>query len=149
MVSYAAEGGSIGPHVDNYDVFLLQVQPQDFTVVLSSRCPRMPILRHCRLLLLGVTRGGAIVGGKEYWTMDISLKCKSATGTSSLSLRYTGTVQRWEDINAVVQNDVDGAVTDVNHLTAFAPIDASSLCGIFDEGRRQEALVYRGPTNER
>lgn len=25
MVSYAAEGGGVGPHVDNYDVFLLQV----------------------------------------------------------------------------------------------------------------------------
>lgn len=25
MVSYAPEGGSVGPHVDNYDVFLLQV----------------------------------------------------------------------------------------------------------------------------
>lgn len=27
MVSYAPEGGSVGPHVDNYDVFLLQVGP--------------------------------------------------------------------------------------------------------------------------
>jgi len=26
MVSYAAPGGSVGPHVDNYDVFLLQAQ---------------------------------------------------------------------------------------------------------------------------
>jgi len=25
MVSYAPKGGSVGPHVDNYDVFLLQV----------------------------------------------------------------------------------------------------------------------------
>ena len=24
MVSYATEGGGIGPHVDNYDVFLIQ-----------------------------------------------------------------------------------------------------------------------------
>ena len=24
MVSYASEGGGIGPHVDNYDVFLIQ-----------------------------------------------------------------------------------------------------------------------------
>lgn len=26
MVSYAPKGGSVGPHVDNYDVFLLQVK---------------------------------------------------------------------------------------------------------------------------
>lgn len=26
MVSYAPKGGSVGPHVDNYDVFLLQVR---------------------------------------------------------------------------------------------------------------------------
>jgi hypothetical protein len=24
MISYASEGGGVGPHVDNYDVFLLQ-----------------------------------------------------------------------------------------------------------------------------
>ena len=24
MVSYAVDGGSVGPHYDNYDVFLLQ-----------------------------------------------------------------------------------------------------------------------------
>ena len=26
MVSYASDGGGVGPHVDSYDVFLLQVQ---------------------------------------------------------------------------------------------------------------------------
>lgn len=26
MISYASDGGSVGPHVDNYDVFLLQAQ---------------------------------------------------------------------------------------------------------------------------
>lgn len=29
MVSYAPKGGSVGPHVDNYDVFLLQVRTSD------------------------------------------------------------------------------------------------------------------------
>lgn len=28
MVSYASEGGGVGPHIDSYDVFLLQVQGQ-------------------------------------------------------------------------------------------------------------------------
>ncbi len=28
MISYAVDGGSVGPHVDSYDVFLLQVQGQ-------------------------------------------------------------------------------------------------------------------------
>ena len=26
MASYATDGGGVGPHVDNYDVFLLQAQ---------------------------------------------------------------------------------------------------------------------------
>ena len=28
MVSYATDGGGVGPHFDSYDVFLLQVQGQ-------------------------------------------------------------------------------------------------------------------------
>ena len=28
MVSYAADGGNVGPHFDNYDVFLLQGEGQ-------------------------------------------------------------------------------------------------------------------------
>jgi len=28
MISYACEGGSVGPHFDQYDVFLLQVEGQ-------------------------------------------------------------------------------------------------------------------------
>lgn len=41
MVSYAPKGGSVGPHVDNYDVFLLQVpdrpnRPRVLTYVLSD-----------------------------------------------------------------------------------------------------------------
>ena len=26
MLSYASDGGGVGPHLDSYDVFLLQVQ---------------------------------------------------------------------------------------------------------------------------
>jgi len=28
MISYASEGGGVGPHFDSYDVFLLQAQGQ-------------------------------------------------------------------------------------------------------------------------
>ena len=34
MVSYAPKGGSVGPHVDNYDVFLLQVRAMSVLVSL-------------------------------------------------------------------------------------------------------------------
>jgi 50S ribosomal protein L16 3-hydroxylase len=46
MISYAAPGGSVGPHVDQYDVFLLQMQGQrlwqiarDFDPTLLADCP--------------------------------------------------------------------------------------------------------------
>lgn len=46
MISYAAPGGSVGPHVDQYDVFLLQFQgrrlwqtARDFDPTLLADCP--------------------------------------------------------------------------------------------------------------
>jgi len=46
MVSYAATGGSVGPHIDQYDVFLLQAEgtrrwqiAQSFDPVLLQDCP--------------------------------------------------------------------------------------------------------------
>ena len=41
MLSYASDGGGVGPHVDSYDVFLLQVQ--------GRRCWRIGRLRDARL----------------------------------------------------------------------------------------------------
>jgi 50S ribosomal protein L16 3-hydroxylase len=38
MLSYASEGGGVGPHIDDYDVFLLQVQGRRRWRV--GRCPR-------------------------------------------------------------------------------------------------------------
>lgn len=43
MISYAVEGGSVGPHVDAYDVFLLQAQGRRHWNI--SRKPQPPLLR--------------------------------------------------------------------------------------------------------
>lgn len=52
MISFAATGGSVGPHVDNYDVFLLQAEGKKrwqiataFDAELLPDCP-LPVLRH-------------------------------------------------------------------------------------------------------
>ena len=37
MISYAAPGGGVGPHFDNYDVFLLQA-PRQTPLAASARC---------------------------------------------------------------------------------------------------------------
>lgn len=42
MVSYASDGGGVGPHIDSYDVFLLQVTGRRRWRI--GRCPR-PVLR--------------------------------------------------------------------------------------------------------
>ena len=42
MLSYASAGGGVGPHIDSYDVFLLQLQGQRRWQI---GCPRQPRLR--------------------------------------------------------------------------------------------------------
>jgi len=44
MASYAAPGGSVGPHVDQYDVFLLQVEGQRRWQI-GTFCDGSPVLR--------------------------------------------------------------------------------------------------------
>ncbi|MEE4202452.1 MAG: cupin domain-containing protein [Halieaceae bacterium] len=52
MVSYASDGGSVGPHFDRYDVFLLQGEGQRRWLV-GERCDdRTPQLNHPDLSLL-------------------------------------------------------------------------------------------------
>ncbi len=52
MVSYAANGGSVGPHYDNYDVFLLQGEGQRRWQV-GQRCDEhTPLLPHGELRIL-------------------------------------------------------------------------------------------------
>ncbi len=38
MISYAVDGGSVGPHIDAYDVFLLQAQGQRHWQISSQTC---------------------------------------------------------------------------------------------------------------
>jgi 50S ribosomal protein L16 3-hydroxylase len=50
MVSYATPEGSVGPHVDQYDVFLLQVQGQRLWQIATDFDPEL--LEHCPLNVL-------------------------------------------------------------------------------------------------
>ncbi|NND68818.1 MAG: cupin domain-containing protein, partial [Halioglobus sp.] len=53
MASYAADGGGVGPHYDNYDVFLLQGEGQRLWR-LGQRCDaQSPLLPHPELRILG------------------------------------------------------------------------------------------------
>lgn len=52
MVSYAVDGGGVGPHYDNYDVFLLQGEGQRLWQ-LGAKCdPSTPLLPHSQLRIL-------------------------------------------------------------------------------------------------
>jgi 50S ribosomal protein L16 3-hydroxylase len=52
MVSYAVDGGSVGPHYDNYDVFLLQGEGHRLWQLGQSCNPTTPLLPHDDLRIL-------------------------------------------------------------------------------------------------
>ncbi|MEH6587796.1 MAG: cupin domain-containing protein [Halioglobus sp.] len=52
MVSYASDGGSVGPHYDNYDVFLLQGEGQRLWKTGQFCGPDSPLLPHDELKIL-------------------------------------------------------------------------------------------------
>ncbi|MGB1139942.1 MAG: JmjC domain-containing protein [Halioglobus sp.] len=52
MVSYAVDGGSVGPHYDNYDVFLLQTQGQREWRLGQYCPPGSELLPHAELRIL-------------------------------------------------------------------------------------------------
>src|SRR5690554_2034109 len=52
MISYAAPGGSVGPHYDNYDVFLLQGHGHRRWKIGQSCNPDSPLLEHPDLRIL-------------------------------------------------------------------------------------------------
>lgn len=52
MVSYACEGGSVGPHFDQYDVFLLQVEGQRCWQIGEECGPRTPMLEGTELNII-------------------------------------------------------------------------------------------------
>lgn len=52
MISYAAKGGSVGPHYDRYDVFLIQAQGQRRWKLGGVCDARTPLLPHDQLKLL-------------------------------------------------------------------------------------------------
>lgn len=54
MVSFASDGGSVGPHYDNYDVFLLQGEGQRLWKTGQYCGPDSPLLPHDELRILSL-----------------------------------------------------------------------------------------------
>ncbi|PHN20289.1 cupin domain-containing protein [Pseudomonas sp. ICMP 460] len=52
MISFAAPGGSVGPHFDNYDVFLLQAQGKRTWKIGQMCSSESPLLQHADLRIL-------------------------------------------------------------------------------------------------
>lgn len=52
MISFAAPGGSVGPHFDNYDVFLLQAQGKRNWKIGQTCNSESPLLQHADLRIL-------------------------------------------------------------------------------------------------
>ncbi|WP_459744929.1 ribosomal protein uL16 3-hydroxylase [Pseudomonas sp. 3A(2025)] len=64
MVSYAAPGGSVGPHFDNYDVFLLQGHGQRNWKIGQMCDSDSPLIKHADLRIL------ADFEGTDEWTLE-------------------------------------------------------------------------------
>lgn len=64
MVSYAAPGGSVGPHFDNYDVFLLQGHGQRNWKIGQMCDSDSPLIQHADLRIL------ADFEGTDEWTLE-------------------------------------------------------------------------------
>jgi len=64
MISYAAPGGSVGPHFDNYDVFLLQGHGKRHWKIGQMCDTESPLLEHADLRILADFQGG------EEWTLE-------------------------------------------------------------------------------
>ena len=64
MISYAAPGGSVGPHFDNYDVFLLQGHGKRHWQVGQMCDSQSPLLQHADLRIL------AEFETSEEWTLE-------------------------------------------------------------------------------
>ena len=64
MISYAAPGGGVGPHFDNYDVFLLQAHGQRRWRIGQMCDSESPMLAHGDLRIL------ADFQGTEEWVLE-------------------------------------------------------------------------------
>ena len=64
MISYAAPGGGVGPHFDNYDVFLLQAHGQRRWRIGQMCDSESPMLAHGDLRIL------AAFQGTEEWVLE-------------------------------------------------------------------------------
>ncbi|MDQ2070781.1 cupin domain-containing protein [Natronospira bacteriovora] len=101
MISYAAEGGSVGPHVDAYDVFLLQARGQrrwaiDENAADDSRREDsdLDVLRHFKATQEWVLRPGDIlylppgvphfgIAGPDCMTFSVGLRAPDTPGMIS------------------------------------------------------------------
>ena len=64
MISYAAPGGSVGPHFDNYDVFLLQGHGKRHWKIGQMCDSDSPLIEHADLRIL------AEFEGTDEWTLE-------------------------------------------------------------------------------
>ena len=65
MISYAAPGGSVGPHYDNYDVFLLQAHGQRRWRIGQMCDSESPMLAHGDLRILAELQHDARISNQE------------------------------------------------------------------------------------
>jgi 50S ribosomal protein L16 3-hydroxylase len=110
MISYATDGGGVGPHVDSYDVFLIQIHgkrrwrispPKNTPAVFEERLP-VKILKHFAAAQEWLLEPGDMLYLPPYWGHDgvASGSCM----TASVGFRAPG---RNEWLNAYLDDLAD------------------------------------------
>ena len=112
MLSYASDGGGVGPHVDSYDVFLLQVQGRRRWRVGRSKHPRLvadvplKILANFEAEHEWLLEAGDLLYLPPGWAHDG--EAEGECMTASIGFRASG---RDEIGREVLQRMLDGAET--------------------------------------
>ena len=133
MVSWAADGGSVGPHTDQYDVFLLQADGKRRWLVGDAGAEDDWLLEPGDMLYLppGVRHHGIAVGACMTWS--IGLRAPSVRElVSDFAERAVGIVganERYRDPELTPAESADGRLGDAAIARALAALDDAHARG--------------------
>ena len=117
MISFAAPGGSVGPHFDNYDVFLLQAQGKRNWKIGQMCNSESPLLQHADLRILAefeesaewVLEPGDMLYLPPRMTYSVGFRAPSAaevlTHFTDFLSQYLTDEERYTDADAQPVND--------------------------------------------
>ena len=133
MVSWASDGGSVGPHTDQYDVFLLQADGTRRWLVGEPGAEKDWLLEPGDMLYLppGVRHHGVAVGACMTWS--IGLRAPSVrelvSDFAERTVELIDPALRYRDPDLTPTENADGRLGDAAVARALAALDAAHAQG--------------------